>query len=339
MDLQTIQKELPKVSVVILSWNGKKYIDALLKSLLNQSYPKEKTEIILVDNGSTDRTVSFVQKNYPQVKCLSLKENIGFAAGNNHALKYAKYDFLVFLNVDTVCHRDWLKGLVLGLLKDKKIGACTSNMILPEVEEFRYKDKDFIPDSLYYYDLSPFGYGEYCREQEKNFVFSKIISGCSFIIHKKTIAELGYLFDEDFGTYVEDVDLSLRIHNLGLKTCVLKNSLIYHLHKKGIKFSLHFLSLATKAIMNRVCVFFKNMGTLEFSLYFPVLFIFGIFKIFKSRLKFYQKVIYFFPFALFSMICMILALFCLPKYVAKRRLILKKRRVKGFSILKLVLCR
>jgi hypothetical protein len=330
-------KELPDISIIIVSWNGKKYLSGLFDSLNNQSYPKEKIEIILVDNGSTDGTLNFVKDNYPEVKLLALGKNTGFAVGNNEGLKQAKNDILVFLNTDIICHKDWLSGLVSGFIRDKSIGSCTSNMILPEAEDFHPEQENLPIDNLYYYDLSIFGYAKYFKKNRESFVFSKIISGCSFIIRKDTINRLGYLFDEDFITYVEDLDLSLRIHNLGLKTSVVKDSAVYHLHEKGVKFSRHFFIIASRAIRNRIFVYFKNMNAMEFLLYFPFIFIGGMFKVFDSRLKFYQKVVFFLPFIIFSVFNMILALFGLEKYAEKRRFILKNRRIGRFGILKLIL--
>lgn len=337
MHTTTLQEKFPNVSVIILTHNASKYIKTLLESLHGQSYLKERMEIIVVDNASTDNTLSIIQRNHPDVKLVALDKNKGFAAGNNEALKYATYDFLVFLNQDTICHRDWLKGLMLGFLENKGVGACTSNMILHNTEEFRHMNRYSSSSSLYFYNLSPFGYAHYCKDTKNRFVFPKILSACSFAIHRETVAELGYLFDKDFWMYVEDTDLSLRIHNLGLRICAAKDSVVYHLHKSDIQPNPWRLHLVVRAIMNRVYTFFKNMGGLEFFLFFPILFIGGIFKIIESRMRPYQKAVYFLPFALVSMTCMLLALFQLPKYAAKRRLVLKKRRVKEFDILKLVL--
>ncbi|MDD5454378.1 MAG: glycosyltransferase family 2 protein [Candidatus Ratteibacteria bacterium] len=328
--------ELPDVSIIILTYNGSKYIEALLKSLSSQSYPKEKIEIIVVDNASTDDTLSLVQKSYPNVKHIALARNMGFAAGNNEALKYAKNNFLVFLNQDTICHENWLMGLVNGLLEDKNLGACTSNIISPGTEEFRHLDNHYAINSVYFYDLSPFGYGQYRKKIGSRNLFSKIVSGCSFIIRRQTIEELGYLFDEKLWMYTEDTDLSLRIHNLGYKICVVCNSVVFHMHGFPNKIKLGYFNLISKALMNRVYVFFKNMKGLEFALFSPFLFLGGIFKITEFPLKPLQKAVLFFPFALFSMGCMFIALFHLPEYIADRHYILKKRRTKGFPILKLV---
>ena len=94
--------------------------------------------------------------------------------------------------------------------------------------------------------------------------------------------------------------------------------------------------LASKAIKNRVCVFFKNMGDLEFILYFPFLFCGGIFKIFEFHFSAFKKMIYFIPFSIFSMSSMLLSIVDLSRYRMKKKMVMAKRFESGFLILKLI---
>ncbi|MDA2935716.1 glycosyltransferase family 2 protein [Patescibacteria group bacterium AH-259-L05] len=332
------KKNLPNVSVIILTFNGSKYIRNLLKSLEDQSYPREKYEIIVVDNASTDNTIS-ITKEFKKVRYMVLYSNVGFAAGNNHAIKHAKYKYLAFLNQDIICHQHWLKNLVQKIIGHDNIGACTSNMLMPETKEFKTMDRSSFLNCLYYYSLSIFGYGKYYKNKNKKILYPKILSGGAFIITKKTIKKLGYLFDEQFKMYVEDTDLSMRLHNLGLKICAVRDSIIFHLHYSNPKFNLFHLKIAAKAIMNRVFAFYKNMTNIEFVIFFPMLFVGNLFKIVELRIPFIQKLLLSIPLAFFSMICMIIALFYLPLYSKKRCIVLKNRKVQKFYILKLVLMR
>lgn len=329
------KKDVP-VSIIILTYNGSKYICELLRSLAEQSYPAELMETIVVDNASTDETISLVHRDNPDVTTIVMNDNVGFAAGNNRAIDYANHDYLVFLNQDTVCHKDWLKGLVSAIRQDNNIAVCTSNLVLSETFEFARKQILLPAEELCYYDLTPFGYASYRRNSNARFVFSRIFSGCSFIIQRKTIDHLGGLFDEDLTMYVEDTDVSLRIHNVGQKICVVKDSIVYHLHDSPTAFNAHCLRIAIKAITNRVYVFFKNMSTIEFVLFCPFLICGGVFKIFSLRTELSKKILYFLPFALFSTACMFVALFRLSRYAGKRRDILKGRSHDGLPILKLL---
>ncbi len=327
---------VPNVSVIIISYNGGKYIESLLDSLYDQTYPKEHMEIIVVDNCSTDNTHSLVKTGFPDVKYVSLDRNYGFAMGNNRPIQHAQYDLLVFLNVDTICHSNWLSGLMDVMNKDKSIGACASNTISPESEEFSKMNRHASLNNLYYCDLSCFGYGKYVKITNRAIVFPKLLSGCSFAIQREILTDLGYLF-EDFSSYNEDTDLSLRIHNLGYRFCVVKDSVVYHIHRSYTFNRPDRFSIAAKAIMNRVYAFFRNMSLFEFLLFFPILFLGSPLKVMELNLRPFERVIYFLPFGLFSMVCILLALFRLHKYESKRRLIMNKRSVKGLPILKLIL--
>jgi len=327
----------PDVSVIIVTYNGGKYLESLFESLRLQSYPQENIEIIVVDNASADNTVDLIRKGYPHVKVVALDRNLGFGAGNNMGLEMAQHDYLVFLNQDTICHRHWLKGLILKMLEDGEIGACSSNVISIEEQEVNSIDTEAPVDFLHFYDLSPFGYGRYRKKSRTAIVFPKIVSGCSFAIRRKTVDHLGYLFDEKLWMYVEDTDLSLRIHNVGQRICVVRNSVVYHLHNGNTQIDKAGVFLAGKAIMNRVFVFFKNMDGFEFFLFFPFLFFGGAFKIFELSLSKYRKFLYLLPFSIFSMCCMIAALFRLGRFSEARRTVLKQRRLSRFPILRLVL--
>lgn len=92
----------PIVSIILVNWNGIKWLDKCLASLTTQTYPN--FEIILVDNNSTDNSVSFVTKNFPSVKVIKSPTNAGFASGNNLGINSARGEYIILLNTDT-----WVK--------------------------------------------------------------------------------------------------------------------------------------------------------------------------------------------------------------------------------------
>jgi hypothetical protein len=329
-------KNYPPVSIIVLTYNGSDYIAPLLASLLDQSYPQDHMELIVVDNASTDETVEVVKKNYPSVHVVVLEKNIGFAAGNNEGLQHAKHDLLVFLNQDTVCHPDFLKSLVNVMASDATLAACNPNIVTACAENFNEVERESPQESLYVCDLSPFGYGQNRIISGEKVYNTKLLSGCAFIIRREMILKLGYLFDDQLWMYAEDTDLSLRIHNTGQRIKATKESIIFHLHNRNMEFKTNKLLLAGQAIKNRVCVFFKNMHTLEFIIFFPLLFFGGAFKIFEFPLPAARRALYFMPFSLFSMVFMIIALFETPRFAAKKRLCMRKRLIPEFSLLKLI---
>lgn len=121
-------------SVIVLNYFGEKVIGQTINSLLKLDYSKEKLEIIIVDNNSTDQSRliidSFVKKYPKLVKRIYLDSNTGFAKGNNHGIKKSKGKYVALLNNDCVVDKDWLKELVKKAESDKKIFSVASKILL-----------------------------------------------------------------------------------------------------------------------------------------------------------------------------------------------------------------
>jgi GT2 family glycosyltransferase len=100
---------LPKIAVVILNWNGRNYLEKFLPSVLASSYPN--FEVIVADNGSTDDSLDFLQKQYPSVRIIRLDKNYGFAGGNNRALAQIESDYYMILNSDVEVQIRWLEPM------------------------------------------------------------------------------------------------------------------------------------------------------------------------------------------------------------------------------------
>jgi len=117
------------VSIIVLNYNGRDYLNDCLNSLLCQSY--QDFEIILFDNSSSDNSAEFVHDNFSndKIKIISSDTNLGFAGGNNAALKHAKGELIVLLNNDTVTDKEWLSELVNGLNYTADTGMVQSLVI------------------------------------------------------------------------------------------------------------------------------------------------------------------------------------------------------------------
>jgi GT2 family glycosyltransferase len=313
--------ELPPVSIVILTYNGSKFINGLMSSLLDQDYPLYRIEFIVVDNGSQDNTVALIQRNFPEVKCIALPRNIGFAAGNNVGYHNASNAYLVFLNQDTICHRHWLRGLVRPMLDDSQLAACVSNIVHADPTNAAQLNRSEPFDTLYFCDLSPFGYGRYHAIRETPCTQILLVSGCSFIIRREIVEAMGCLFDQRFWMYAEDTDLSLRILKLGKKICAVRDSVVFHIHGSDFMLSGLGVKKAFGAIHNRVLVYLKNMPWTEFLLYFPLLILGGSTKLLELRMPPSHKALFFIPFSVFSATAMVIAFVSnlLPAVQEKRR--------------------
>ena len=98
------------VAVIIPNWNGKKWLEISLASLMKQTY--SSFEIVVVDNGSTDDSVSFVSQNFPQVKIVCLDKNFGFATAINAGVKAVNTAYVAFVNNDTEIDKHWLSEIM-----------------------------------------------------------------------------------------------------------------------------------------------------------------------------------------------------------------------------------
>lgn len=114
----------PKVSIIIVNWNGKRWLKDCLSSVFNQIYPNY--EVILVDNASTDSSVEYVRENFPEAEIIVNKENLGWCGGNNIGIERADGELIVLLNNDTIVEKNWLEELVKAVISDDKIGAAGS---------------------------------------------------------------------------------------------------------------------------------------------------------------------------------------------------------------------
>lgn len=216
----------PLISIIILNWNGKKYLKDCFDSLESQTYPN--FEIILVDNGSEDGSVKFVRENFPQIKIIGNKKNLGFAKGNNIGIKLAKGKYIFVLNNDTKVEKNCLENLVEAAEKDDKIGMCA-----PKILSFGNPQ---IIDSVglnIYFDGMSRGRGRMEIDDGKYNKIEEILfpSGCAALYRKTMIDEIG-LFDENFFAYCEDTDLGLRGRLAGWKAILVPSATVYH-HYSG----------------------------------------------------------------------------------------------------------
>lgn len=204
-----------RISVIVLNWNGMKWLQNCLSSILNQDV-NEDFEVLFVDNGSTDNSVEYVKQNFQKVKIVELGKNYGFAEGNNMALKYAQGEYLVFVNMDTNAEAGWLKSLVEAADKNPEYQILCS-IQLPSQERNRIRTLNAYGDAT----VSPY-------ESNLAITDSPFASGASFLIRRRWIERLGYLFDPFYFLSAEDIELSLRTIFLGGRIGYVKNSRINH---------------------------------------------------------------------------------------------------------------
>ena len=125
-------KESPHflISVIIVNYNGKKFLPDCLTSIFHQTY--FPFEVIIVDNSSNDDSVEYIQQNFPDVKIVTLSTNRGFAGGTNAGIRKAEGKFILTLNNDTIIAPNFIDEIVKPMVSDSSVGMCASKMIFPD---------------------------------------------------------------------------------------------------------------------------------------------------------------------------------------------------------------
>ena len=211
------------VSVIILNWNGRAFLDDCLRSLKHQTY--SNYEIILVDNGSQDDSVQLINTHYSDMlRLIQLPENRGFAGGNNVGLREARGLYIALLNNDTEADRNWLHSLVQCMNSDEKIGMVGSKVM-------NYYKRDEIDNTghLIYPDGLNRGRGRLEKDFGQFETTEEILfpSGCAALYKKKMFDEIGG-FDETFFAYGDDTDIGLHGRYLGYKAIFCPKAVVYH---------------------------------------------------------------------------------------------------------------
>jgi GT2 family glycosyltransferase len=227
-------------SIIIPNFNGSKYITDCLNSLIKSIIlcPKSKFELIFVDNGSKDDSIS-VAKNitnkFPLLnpKYLILNINHGFAGAVNRGINKAKYPWVVILNNDLTMEPNWFQliSTTIKTNKDPKISTFFGTVLNIDGDKFESQGLDFKIQGkcLNISNGQPFNKSLFLKSD--NLTSEKLVWGASaslIIYNKNVIHQIG-LFDEDFFAYEEDVDLSFRLNKLGYKTLYVPKAVSYHL--------------------------------------------------------------------------------------------------------------
>ena len=213
----------PVVSVIILNWNGRRYLATCLDSLRRQTYGD--FEIIVVDNGSVDDSAEFIETHYSNlVRLMVLPRNRGFAGGNNVGLGEAKGRLIALLNNDTEAHPDWLAHLVRCVEDGPRTGMVGSKVL-----NFYRRDEIDNTGHLMYPDGMNRGRGRLERDTGQYDGQREILfpSGCAALYSRKMLEEIGG-FDESFFAYGDDADIGLHGRFLGYRAVFCPEAVVYH---------------------------------------------------------------------------------------------------------------
>lgn len=233
----------PLISVIIPNWNGSHLLKVSLPSIKRQSF--RDFEVIIVDNGSDDDSIQYIQKNFPQFGYIKLKKNLGFSGAVNKGIKKAMGKYLFLLNNDTELDKKCLEYLTGSILLHPESGGVTAKML-------NFYRRDLIDNAGDNIDqvghLYPRGYRKKDSLKYNQPGYTFLVTGGGSLFKKELFKEIG-LFDESFFCYMEDADLSLRAQLAGFKFWYEPKALIYHQH----------MATASKNLSLAECLNFRNM--------------------------------------------------------------------------------
>lgn len=257
------QNKCPKVTVVIVNWNGEKFLNRCLSALMIQSV--KPYEIILVDNASTDASLDIVHR-FPSVRLLLQTENLGFAAGNNLAIQAAceDADWIALLNTDAYPDPAWLESLLSAVRDYPDFDALGSKLV-------DANDPALLDGAGDAYHVSGLVW-RICHGEKIPPVSQvrEVFSPCAAAaLYRRSAFRSVNGFDEDFFCYMEDVDLGFRLRLSGFRCLYVPDSVVYHVGSATTGHQ-HSAFAVYHGHRNLVWTYIKNMPGVLFWLLLPV---------------------------------------------------------------------
>ena len=219
-----------RTAVVILNWNGEKFLNQFLPVLLrNTQLPG--VDIYVADNASTDNSLSLIEEQFPTVKTLLLDKNYGFAGGYNKALAQINADYFVLLNSDVEVTENWLQPLLNYMNENADVAACQ-----PKIKSFYNRDYfEHAGASGGFIDYLGFpfcrgrvvGTAEMNRGQYDTVIDVFWATGACLLIRSELYNQVGGLEDEFFA-HMEEIDLCWRLKGQGFRIVCIPQSEVYH---------------------------------------------------------------------------------------------------------------
>jgi GT2 family glycosyltransferase len=252
---------MPRVSVVIPTWNGADLLREALRSLDSQTFAD--FEVIVVDNGSSDETLTMLGESFPAVRIVALSRNEGFAVAVNAGIRAARGDIIVLMNNDIEATPGWLAALVDALDRHPDVGTCASRMLSLSNPGII----DSAGDMLGLFATS-IGHGapDGPEFDTSRLVFSPCAGAAAY--RRQVFDEVG-LFDERFFAYLEDVDLGARIQLAGWHCLYVPDAIVHH---HGSATARRLPALKTTLLMrNSLFLFFQYAPTGRLLTWAPVM--------------------------------------------------------------------
>lgn len=260
---------MKKIAVVILNWNGKKFLEELLPTLI-QHTPSE-VDIVVGDNASSDNSVEFLKQSYPQIQIIQNDKNYGFAEGYNKVLDKVYADYFVLLNSDVEVTDNWISPIINMMDADDNIAICQPKLLsYYQRDTFEYAGGAGGYIDKYGY---PFCRGRLFTTLEKdNGQYNDVCeifwaTGAAMFVKAKVWKDLGGL-DGDFFAHMEEIDFCWRAKNAGYKAYYCPQSVVYHIGGGTLPPSSPFKTFLN--FRNNFSLLFKNLQKRQLAYVFPI---------------------------------------------------------------------
>lgn len=219
-------RETVKFSIIIVNFNGWLYLKECIGSILINNF--EDYEIIVVDNGSNDKSVKNLKERFSpylnKIKIVSLRENFGPARARNEGVKVSSGRYLAFLDNDTKVHPDWINEALKCFRKDKNIGAVQCKLL-----DFDKRRLDYTGEHLgnlgFLVPVSQYGEND---QGQHDFNYEILAAKSAGMFIRRDVFEKVGGFDEDYFIFLEETDLGWRVWLSGYKIIFCPNSIVYH---------------------------------------------------------------------------------------------------------------
>jgi GT2 family glycosyltransferase len=260
-------KENKLVTVLVLNWNGKRFLQKCIGSLLNQDYLMY--EVLLIDNASTDGSIEYVRNLFGvqnKLRIISLNKNYGFSKGNNIGIQScSKSAYVVILNNDTEAKENFISELVNVAESDEQVGSVGCKILSPDQTVWfsqKFTNGGFIVPFLLQTLV-----GKRIDEISDKISVNLSNSGCAILFRKSVLDKIGG-YDEDFWSNWEDWDLGYRLNEAGFKSVYIPKPLVLHVGGGSEGFS---PERCVKIYRNMLFTYFKNYEDVNLLIRFPIL--------------------------------------------------------------------
>ena len=260
-----------KLSIVIVNYNVRYYLEQCLLSV-EKALSGVTGEVFVVDNNSTDDSMSYLKAKFPWARYIENKENLGFSRANNQALREARGEYVLLLNPDTFIGERTLRECIDFMDKNPQAGMCGVGMLKVD-GSFAPESRRGIPTPFVAFcKMTGLGalfpksrlFGRYYMQYLNKYAINpiEIVSGAFMFIRKATLDKVG-LLDEAFFMYGEDIDLSYRVLKAGFQNYYIPTQILHYKGESTEKDSLRYVNAFHKAMV----IFFKKHFSQYSSIY------------------------------------------------------------------------